>query len=276
MKASRGSARRQHGFVTSFATGLRDLELARTASALSFTTLLALVPLASVTFAAVSRFPIFSTWLDALEKFLLRHMVPGSAEALVHTYVLGFAERAAQLRGLSLAFIALTAVLLLAMIEREINVIFGVKKGRTLARRVPIYLAGLTVGPILIGASIWLSTRLMAESSGLIPREASIGEIIIAPLPLALTAVAFASMYKLVPARPVRGWAAAVGGVAGAIAFEVMKHGFAWYLQHVPTYEFVYGALAALPVFLVWLHLCWMIVLAGAVLTAALDGTGMG
>jgi membrane protein len=260
------------GFFRQLSAGLRDLELSQTAAALSFTTLVALVPLASVALTIVAHFPIFDLWVGALEKFLLRHMLPGSASAIVHTYILGFADRASRLRGVSLAVIAGTGILLFAMVEREINVIFGVNRKRPLMRRVPIYLLGLTAGPVLVGASIWLSTWIMAQSRAIIPRDTTLGHWIVAPLPIVLTAVALALIYKLVPFRTVRWAPAIIGGVLASVAFELMKHGFAWYLTHVPTYELIYGALAALPVFLVWLHLCWTIVLAGALLTAALDG----
>lgn len=260
------------GFLRQLSSGLRDLGLSRTAAALSFTTLVAMVPLATVVVATVARFPVFDVWIGALEKFLLRHMLPGSASAIVHTYVLGFADRASQLRGVSLAVIAFTAILLFAMVEREMNVIFRVNRPRSLARRVPIYVLGLIAGPVLIGASIWLSTWIMAQSRAIIPRDTPFGEWFVAPLPIVLTAIALALMYKFVPARPVRWTPAIVGGVIASIAFEIMKHGFAWYLGHVGTYEVIYGTLAALPVFLVWLHLCWMIVLAGALLASALGG----
>ncbi len=259
------------GFVRTLVTGLRDLDLSRTAAALSFTTLVALVPLATVAVATVARFPVFETWIDALERFLLRHMLPGSASTIVHTYVLGFASRASQLRGISIAVIAFTAILLFAMIESEFNIIFRVSRGRPLLRRAPVYVVGLIAGPILVGASIWLTTWIMTESRSIIPRE-TLGHWVVAPLPILLTAVALAMMYKFVPARPVRWLPAVIGGVLASVAFEIMKHGFAWYLSAVPTYELIYGALAVLPVFLIWLHLCWTIVLAGALLTAALNG----
>jgi membrane protein len=254
------------------ARGVRDLDLSRTAAALAFTTLLALVPLVSVAIATVARFPVFDAWLDALEKFLLRYMLPSSASTLVHTYVLGFAVHAAEVRGLSLAFVAVTGVLLFAMVEREINLIFRVRRGRSVLKRTPVYVLGLTLGPVLVGASIWSTTWILAQTRGILPRSATFGDFVIAPLPVLLTAIALALLYKIVPARPVRWVPALIAGASASAAFEAMKHGFAWYVTHVPTYELIYGALAALPLFLIWLHLCWVIVLAGALLTAALDG----
>ena len=148
------------GLFRQLSAGLRDLELSQTAAALSFTTLVALVPLASVALTIVAHFPIFDLWVGALEKFLLRHMLPGSASAIVHTYILGFADRASRLRGVSLAVIAGTGILLFAMVEREINVIFGVSRKRPLMRRVPIYRSGC-----VIPASRYGGSRIPATSA---------------------------------------------------------------------------------------------------------------
>ena len=148
------------------------------------------------------------------------------------------------------------------------------RRPRPLVRRVPVYFVMLTLGPVLVGASIWMTTWIMAQSRAIIPQGTRVGQWIVAPLPIVLTAAALTLMYKFAPAKPVRWVPAAIAGAAAAAAFEVMKHGFAWYVTHVPTYEVIYGALAALPLFLIWLYLCWLIVLGGALLTAAFDGGG--
>ena len=106
----------------------RDIGLARAAASLAFTTLLGLVPLATVAFTFVARFPVFQQWLDALESFLLKYMLPGSANAVVHTAIREFTEKAARLTGLSIAFIGVTAVLLIATVEREINAMWGIRR----------------------------------------------------------------------------------------------------------------------------------------------------
>jgi membrane protein len=253
---------------------LRDVAISRTAAALAFTTLLGLVPLVTVVVAIVAQFPIFTTWVAALETFLLRHMLPESASAAVHTYVVGFADRAAALRGLSIAFIAITSIFMFATIEGEINTIFRVQKGRSWARRLPLYLVGMTLGPLLLGGSVWLSGWLAAQSRVVLDQPTLFRHWVVAPLPFLLTATAFTLTYKLVPARIVR-WAPAVaGGVMASVVFELMKRAFAWYIEAVPTYELIYGALAALPVFLLWLYLCWVVVLGGAALVAVLDSWG--
>jgi membrane protein len=250
---------------------LRDVAISKTAAALAFTTLLGLVPLVTVVVAIVAQFPVFTTWVTALETFLLRHMLPVSASTVVHEYVVGFADRAANLSGVSLAIIAITAIMLFATIEGEINTIFGVPRGRKWSRRLPLYLLAVTLGPILVGASIWTSSWLAAQSRVVLSQPELFRHWFVAPVPFLLTAIAFTLTYKLVPARFVRWLAAMTGGVAASVLFEAMKRAFAWYLAAVPSYELIYGALAALPVFLLWVYLCWVIVLAGAAFTAVLN-----
>ena len=128
--------------------------LVRTAGSLAFTTVLGLVPLATVAFTFAARFPVFQRWLDALEAFLLKHMLPDSADVVVHTYIRAFIERATALTGVSIAFTIVTAVLVIDTVEREINAIWGIRRKRPLARRLVVFAFGATVGPILVGASL--------------------------------------------------------------------------------------------------------------------------
>ena len=123
------------GFALRAVARMHAIGLARTAASLSFTTLLALVPLATVALTFVARFPVFQRWLDALESFLLKHMLPDSAYAVVHHYILQFTEKAAGLTGISIVFIAMTAAMATATIEREINLIWGITTRRRLSRR---------------------------------------------------------------------------------------------------------------------------------------------
>ncbi len=258
------------GFAVRAAARMRAIGLARTAASLSFTTLLALVPLATVALTFVARFPVFQHGLDALESFLLKHMLPGSAYTVVHHSIREFTDKATGLTGISIVFIAVTAAMATATIEREINLIWGIRRGRPLGRRLVVYALGLTVGPVLVGASLSLTTWLLTRSLAAMPLQGFVAELVLKLLPLLFTTAALALLYAVVPARPVRWRHALAGGAAAAVAFESAKNGFAFYLTQVPTYEIVYGALAALPVFLIWIYLCWLIVLAGAAITATL------
>jgi membrane protein len=247
---------------------MRDIGLARTASSLSFTTLLAVVPMATIALAFVARFPVFESWFAALEVFVFKNMLPGGAASVIHEYVLGFAEQAARLTGISIALIALTAGLAISTVEREINLIWGIRRRRPLARRVLVYLVGLTAGPVLLGASISLTTWLIGESLAVVPIRKTQSDLILRMLPFVFGTAGLTLLYKAVPARHVRWGPALVGGVTCGLALEGAKHAFAWYLTRVNNYQLIYGAVAALPVFLLWIYLCWVIVLAGAAISA--------
>ena len=248
---------------------MRALRLARTAGSLAFTTLLGLVPLATVAMTFAARFPMFQRWLDTLESFLLQHMLPGSADVVIQHFR-EFTAKAANLTGVSIVFICITATLVTATVEREINAIWGITRGRPLAHRLFVYALGLTAGPVLVGASISVTTWLLTQSLAAVPLRGVTSALLLKPVPFFFSTAALMLTYAFVPARPVAWRHALIGGAAAATAFEAAKFGFAWYLSKVPTYELVYGALAALPVFLIWIYLCWLIVLSGAVLTATL------
>jgi len=265
-----GAVRRAVGFVQRVVARTRNTGLARTAGSLAFTTVLGLVPMATVAIAFVARFPAFQQWLDALEIFLLKSTLPGGANEVVHRYVREFTERAAGLTGLSIVFILVTATLVIATIEREINALWGIGLRRPMARRFVVYVLGTTLGPVLVGASISLTTWLFTQSLAVVPMEVTLADFAVKSLPLILSTLALAFLYALVPNRRVPWRHAFVSAFAAALAFEGAKHGFALYVKNVPTYELVYGTLAALPVFLIWVYVCWLIVLAGAAVTATL------
>ena len=266
----RGPIRRAVAFVRRVVARTRNTGLARTAGSLAFTTVLGLVPMATVAFAFVARFPVFQQWLDALETFLLKYTLPGGANEVVHGYVREFTGKASGLTGLSIVFILVTATLVIATIEREINALWGIGLRRPIARRFAVYLLGTTLGPVLVGASISLTTWLFTQSLAAVPMEATLADFAVKPLPLVLSTLALALLYALVPNRHVPWRHAFAGAFAAALAFEGAKHGFAVYVKNVSNYELVYGTLAALPVFLIWIYVCWLIVLAGAAVTATL------
>ena len=261
-------------FVRSVRVRLRSIGWARSAGSLSFTTLLGLVPLATVAFAFVAQFPVFQDFLRVLESFLLRYMLPESASAVVHRYVLGLASEAASVKGLSIMFVIITATLVVAAVEDEINVIWGIRRKRPLYRRVLVYVVGLTAGPALVGAAITFIMWGLQHTLVAAPLKVKTIEAILEPIPFLFTVAGFTTLYALTPACkvPLR-WALASGILASA-ALEAAKEGFGWYVKNVASYELMYGALAAFPVVLLWIFLFWLIVLAGAAITAALTEPG--
>lgn len=257
-------------FVQGVASRLRGIRLNATASSLAFTTLLALVPLATVAFAVVSQFPPFERGLATLEDWLVRVLMPGTGTGVVRESIKGFAEQAARLAPLTVAFLAVTAAMLVATIDTEINAIFAVRRRRPLWRRVIVYALGVTLGPVLVGASLSATTWLVAQSLEVVPVGSSLAPLVGRPLPWLLAAAALTLVYRIVPFCRVRWHHAIVGGALAAGGLEVAKAWFAWYVTHVPTYRQIYGALAVLPLFMLWLYVCWLIVLVGAAVVAAL------
>lgn len=237
-------------------------------------TLLAVVPVTTVTFAIVAQFPVFRDALSALEGWVLAAFAPGGAQGVVRNAIVGFAEQASRLQALTIGFIAVTAALLVATIEREFNAIFGVRRGRPFARRVATIVLGVALGPIAAGLSVSATTWLVAQSFDVVPVDETIARSAGAWLPGAIGVVAFTLAYRIVPYCHVRWHHAFVGGVLAAAGIEAAKSGFAWYVVNVPTYRQVYGALAVLPLFMLWVYVCWYVVLVGAAVVAALTPGG--
>ncbi len=248
---------------------LNGVDLTRTAASLAFTTLLGLVPLFTVAFAYVSRFPLFDRFQGALEGLLVRSFLPTSGLAVRH-YLNEFITKSAELKGVSIVFVVVTAVLLVAQVDTEINTIWGARAPRSLARRVFIYVLGFTAGPVLIGAAVYFINWAIEQSVATTPIGYETIDWLRQPFILTVDWAAFTVIYAFVPARRVPFRLALVGGVLAALAFEVAKRGFTFYITHVQTYQMVYGALAALPLFLVWIYVSWAIVLVGAAITATL------
>ena len=261
-------------FVRRVADRLNSIGWMRAAGNLSFVTLLGLVPLATVAFAFVARFPLFQEFLQILETFLLRHLLPASASALVRQYVVVLAEEAASITGLSIVFVAITATLVVDNVESEINELWGIRQKRPIARRILVYVIGITAGPVMAGALIALTYWILAEVVAAADLQKGTRDAVWGGLPFAFACIGLTLLYRIAPARKVLWRYAIVSGVLAAVAFEATKRGFAWYITHFNGYEMLYGALAAFPAFLFWILLCWLIVLAGAAVTATLAEAG--
>jgi membrane protein len=256
-------------FLSRLRRRLTGVEVGRTAASLAFTTLLGLVPLFTVAFAYVSRFPLFARSQDALEAFLLRFFLPGSG-AVVRRYLTEFVAKSGELKGVSTLFVVITAVLLVWQVDREINTIWGTREPRSFARRIFVYALALTAGPALIGAAVYFINWLIEQSIAATPLGAEALSLLVQPVALFVDTAVFTLVYAFVPARTVPFRLALVGGLLAAVAFETAKHGFRFYITQVPTYQVIYGALATLPLFLIWIYLSWVIVLVGAAITATL------
>jgi len=235
---------------------------AQTAGSLTFTTLLSIVPLLTVALALSTAFPVFDEATNTLQLFVLEHFLP-DADGLqaLSEQIVAFSERAGRLTAIGMLFLLITAVMLMLTIDDALNRIFQVRRRRPLGQKVVMYWSVLTLGPVLIGASLSMTTLLFGEASPLLRL-----------LPFAFTWAALSLLYILVPYRHVPLRHAAFGALLAGIAFELAKRAFAVYLVNFPTYTLIYGAFATLPIFLVWVYVSWLMVLAGANITALLPG----
>lgn len=248
----------------------REDSLAQVAGSLTFTTLLALVPLVTIALMIFSIFPVFGTFTGALENFIVQNFVPGAATKLITVYLRDFAEKAGRLTTLGVALLIATSIMLMLTIDRAFNRIWRVERPRPLMQRLLVYWTALTVGPLLIGASLYVTSWAITSSLGLI-RQSAWQDVTFKLVAFVLTCLALAFLYRAMPNRKVSPVDAAIGGVLAGFAFEVMKSGFAYFLTRTfANYTLVYGAFAGFPVFLFWIYSSWIVVLGGAVVTAAI------
>ena len=247
---------------------LREDHLALTASSLTFTTLISLVPLVTVMLAIFTAFPIFARFQTALQQYFLQALVPDNIARPVLQALTQFAGKANKLGSVGLVLLGITALALMFTIDRTLNGIWRVPRPRPLAQRVLVYWAALTLGPLLLGASLSLTSYALSASRGLVDALPGAVALLIDALEFGLLAAGVATLFRCMPNTHVR-WAHAwAGAVFVAIGFEVAKRALGWYVQSVPGYSVVYGAFATVPIFLLWIYLSWLIVLLGAVIAA--------
>jgi membrane protein len=246
----------------------REDRLGITASSLTFTTLIALVPLLTVMLAVFSAFPMFDAFRAALEKYFLQSLVPDTIARPVLTALNQFATRAKGLGGAGFVVLVLTAIALMLTIDRTLNAVWRVRTPRPIAQRVLVYWAAVTLGPLLLGVSLSFTSYAISASQGFVKALPGGVKLLLDVLEFAMLAGGVAGLFHYVPNTHVRWRDAALGGLFVAVGFEIAKRLLAWYVRAVPTYSTVYGAFATLPIFLVWMYLGWVIVLLGAVVAA--------
>lgn len=248
----------------------REDHLGLTASSLTFTTILALVPFFTVALAVFTAFPIFGKLQDALQGWLVSSLVPDSISRQVLGYLTQFASKASSLGAAGFSILLATALALILTIDRTLNDIWRVQRLRPLGQRVLIYWAAITLGPLLMGASLALTSYVMSASGGLVKRLPDGVQLLFDSIQFVVLAGGMAALYHYVPNTPVKWRHAWTGGLFVAVCIELAKKVLAVYLGKVPTYSVVYGAFATLPILLVWIYVAWVIVLLGAVVTAYL------
>jgi membrane protein len=250
----------------------RGERLAQTAAALSFATLLGLVPMIAVAAGLLSHLPFAEGMGAALEKFLLANLLPDKAGAVIAKYVGQFAHRAARVTLVGLAALVGTAVMQMLTIEHAFNAIWNVKAKRPWLRRLSMHLIALLLGPLAFGGSLAFISFVAGISFGFVDEPSWVSAAFFRALSFAFTAGLFALLYWGVPNRPIARGHALAGGVFAALGFVAMQRLFGAYIAGFASYATVYGAFAAVPIFLAWLYLSWGVILVGAWMVAELPG----
>ncbi|MFZ6742784.1 YihY family inner membrane protein [Undibacterium sp. JH2W] len=249
---------------------LQEGRLPQVAGSLTFTTVLALVPILTVAFAIFTAFPLFNTFRTSLEAYFIQSLMPKGISNTILGYLTQFATKATRVSAISGVALMVTAITTMAMIDKSFNQIWQVKRSRPALQRLLVYWAIVTLGPLLVGVSISSTSYLFTATSGVVGAVPFLGAVFYTLTSIVFTTGAFTLLYLLVPNRAVEWRDAVWGGLFAALAFEIAKRIFASFVIQFPTYTIVYGALAAVPIFLVWIYVSWLIILIGAVIAAAL------
>ncbi len=244
--------------------------LALTASSLTFTTTIALVPFITVALAVFTAFPMFSTAQVVLQKWLIESLVPDTIARQVMGYLTQFAGQASKLGVVGAAVLLSTALALILTIDQTLNGIWRVRKRRPLGQRVFIYWAVITLGPVLLGASLTMTSYAISSGKGLVGALPGGVQFLLAVLEYVLLAAGMAALYRFVPNTHVRWIHAWSGGIFVATGIGLAKKLLVIYIGLIPTYSLVYGAFAIVPILLIWIYVAWVIVLLGAVVSAYL------
>lgn len=246
----------------------REDRLGLTASSLTFTTTIALVPFITVALAVFTAFPMFAKFQVVLQKWLIESLVPDNIARQVLGYLNQFAGQASKLGVAGVAVLLGTALALIFTIDRTLNNIWRVRTPRPFAQRVLIYWSAITLGPLLLGLSLSMTSYAVSASKGLVGSLPGGVGLVLDSLQFLLVAAGMSAMFRYVPNTHVHWGHAWMGGLFVSAGMELAKKILAFYLSKVPTYSVVYGAFATVPILLVWIYVAWVIVLLGAALTA--------
>jgi membrane protein len=246
----------------------REDRLFLVAGSLTFTTIISLVPLMTVTLALFSAFPMFSTLQGSLQSYFVQTLVPESIARPVMAAITQFSSRASRLGAVGLVALVVSSLAMMLTIDRALNAIWRVRKPRRIAQRVLVYWAALTLGPVIIAVSLAATSYAISASRGLLGEMPRGFGTAVGTFEFLIETIGVSALFHYVPNTFVRWRHAFLGGLFVAVCMAAGKRALAYYFGAVPTYSMIYGAFATLPIFLVWIYLSWIIVLLGAVLAA--------
>ena len=239
------------------------------AASMTFTTLLALVPVLTVMVAVASIFPVFDRWSDSFVSFVNQTIVPQGAD-MVFDYIDAFRDQANRLTAIGSVMLVVTSLMLIRTIDNAFNRIWRVNTQRPWMMQFLVYWALLTFGPLSLGVGISFMVGSVQDSV-LSSGAQQWTDALKTAARLAFMTVLLWGLYRFVPNRFVPARQAFVGALITAFCLETARFLFTWYMGNFDGYRSIYGAFAAVPFFLLWLNLLWTLLLCGAVLTSSLS-----
>lgn len=238
------------------------------AASLSFTTILSIVPMVTVSFALLAVMPRFLSLRLSFQHWLSDNLIPGSIGDPLIVYLNQFALKAKGLTIFGSVGLIIAIFFTLITVENAFNRIWNVQNSRPFFKRLGIYAVATILGPLLLGMSIYLSSMVLSSSKGWIGPLSLGFNFVAAVFPIILSIMSFLLIYKILPYEKIR-WSDAFWGAAWAgMVFEIAKFGFTLFATNFPIYKTVYGAFAILPLFLIWIYVTWWVTLAGATVVA--------
>jgi membrane protein len=249
-----------------------DVRLGQAAGSLTFTTTIALVPLLTVGLAIFTIFPQFADIQTLVQRWLIDSLMPEGISRQVLGYVTQFTSKASRLGLAGMAVLVISALTLVFTLDRAFNAIWGISKPRLLVQRMLVYWAAMTLGPLLMGLGVTTMSHVVSVSRGLVQAWPQSLNLAIDVLEWSLLVMGVGALFKYLPNVHVRWAHALTGGLWVTVAIEVARRVLTWYLSAMPAFSKVYGALATLPILLVWIYTAWVIVLSGAVIVSLLPG----
>lgn len=255
-----------------FVEHIKSERITVSAGHLAYVSLLSLVPVIVVFFMVMSAFPAFSEVREQLENFIFTNFVPTAGD-VVQDYLADFVSNASGMGAVSIVSLLVVALLLISNIDKTFNHIWRTQVERPFIFTFAIYWMVITLGPFLIGSSIVVSSYLAGLATFAEEYTPGLGTFFLKLVPSFAATGAFLILYMIVPNRPVRVKYALCGALLATVLFELSKKGFSFYVTSFPSYEVIYGAIAVVPILFVWVYLCWIVVLLGAVFTYSITVT---
>lgn len=260
----------------SLAQRFADDRLGQTAGALTFTTLIALVPLLTVALAVVTAFPIFEQFQTVLQRWLVESLIPESISRQVLGYLTQFTTKASRLGSLGFIALMVSALALMLTIDHSLNMIWRVRQQRPWGQRLMLYWSVLTLGPLLVAASLVTMASVITWSGGSLRYPGPGVKLALNILEFLLLWGGITALYRFVPNTRVAWRPLLLGSFGTALLLQAARNGLAIYLASMPTFSLIYGTFATVPILLVWIYTTWVVVLLGAVLVASWPSLSQG